>query len=68
MCRGRLAISGSVVYSSRTKPVKALPPRRSRRKPRMPDVASITPARVTSTRAVACSGPPGAKLHVPRVA
>ena len=37
MCRGRLAISGSVVYSSRTKPVKALPPRRSRRKPRMPD-------------------------------
>ena len=33
MCSGRLWISGSVVYWSRTKPWNALPPSRSRRKP-----------------------------------
>ena len=64
MCSGRFSMSGSVVYSSRTKPWNALPPSRSSRKPRMPDVGlDDARARSSSTRAVARSGPAGRERH-----
>ena len=67
MCSGRLCMSGSVVYWSRTKPWNALPPRRSRRKPSIPlrssTVSRAEPERRNSSRAVATLGAAGSERH-----
>ena len=66
MCSGRFMRSGSVVYSSRTKPWNALPPRRSSLKPCRPEtVSTAVPGALISTRVRARSGPVGVNAGPP---